>query len=58
MSKKKRQLLLMVALSVVGVLALSASVLYILRHFGLEAVLILVVSGTGAGWGWVIRWLW
>ena len=39
MSKKKRQLLLMVALSVVGVLALSASVLYILRHFGLEAVL-------------------
>ena len=58
MSKKMRQLLLMVALSVVGVLVLSASVLYILRHFGLEAVLILVVSGTGAGWGWVIRWLW
>ena len=58
MSKKKRQLLLMVALSVVWVLVLSASVLYILRHFGLEAVLILVVSGTGAGWGWVIRWLW
>lgn len=47
-----------IALTVAVVLTTTASVLYILRHWGLEAVLVLVVAGTGAGWGWVIHWLW
>ena len=48
----------LVALTLAAVLAATASVMYILRHWGLEAALILVVAGTAAGWGWVLRWLW
>lgn len=45
-------------LTLVVVLIVTASVMYILRHWGLEAALVLVVAGTAAGWGWVLRWLW
>lgn len=44
------------ALTVGAVLVMTAAVLYILRHWGLEAMLILFVTASGAGWGWVIRW--
>lgn len=50
--------LAMVLATVAVVIVVSASVLYVLRNMGLEAVLVTVVAGTGVGWGWVIRWLW
>lgn len=46
------------ALTLAVMLIVTASVMYILRHWGLEAALVLVVAGTAAGWGWVLRWLW
>lgn len=60
-AKKRAKLRRMTAYTVatvVGVLIVTAAVLYILRHFGLEAVLILVIAGSAAAWGWVVRWLW
>lgn len=41
-----------------GVLAATAGILYLLRHWGLEAMLILFIALSAAGWGWVLRWLW
>lgn len=41
-----------------GVLAATAGVLYLLRHWGLEAMLILFIALSAGGWGWVLRWLW
>lgn len=40
------------------VIVTTASVLYLLQHWGLEAMLILFISLSAAGGGWVIRWLW
>ena len=45
------------ALTIIGVLMATAAVMYILRHWGLEAVLVLFVATSAAAWGWVIRWL-
>lgn len=47
-----------VALTVAGVLVTTAGILYLLRNWGLEAMLVLFVAASAAGWGWVIRWLW
>lgn len=53
---------LRVAAWAVGTLAAvviaTASVLYLLRHWGLEAMLIFFIALSAAGWGWVLRWLW
>lgn len=60
-AKKRAKLRRMTAYTVAtvaGVLIVTAAVLHILRHFGLEAVLILVIAGSAAAWGWVVRWLW
>ena len=51
-------LILRAVLTIGTVLAMTAAALYILRHWGLEAMLILFVTASGAFWGWAIRWLW
>lgn len=51
-------LILRTVLTIGTVLTMTAAALYILRHWGLEAMLILFVTASGAFWGWVIRWLW
>lgn len=56
--EKLRRIAVYTAMTVAGVLIVTAAVLSILRRIGLEAVLILVVAGTAAAWGWVVRWLW
>ncbi|MGM9608364.1 MAG: hypothetical protein ACI3XJ_12750 [Oscillospiraceae bacterium] len=48
----------MVVFTIFAVLGVTAIVLYILRSWGLESMLILFVAISAAGWGWVIRWLW
>ena len=55
---KLRRMAIYTVTTVTVVLIVTAAVLYILRHFGLEAVLILVIAGSAAAWGWVVRWLW
>lgn len=46
------------ALTLLCIICATASLIWLLRRFGLEAVLIAFVIGSGAFWGWVIRWLW
>lgn len=41
-----------------AVVALTIGTIWLLRSYGLEAAVVLVVAGTAAFWGWVIRWLW
>lgn len=55
---KTLRVALWVAGTLAGVLAATAGTLYLLRHWGLEAILLLFVALSAAGWGWVIRWLW
>lgn len=45
-------------LTVLLVLSVTAGIMWLLRSYGLEAMLILFVAGSGAFWGWVILWLW
>lgn len=47
-----------VILTVCSVLLLTVGTIWLLRAYGLEAAVVLVVAGTAAFWGWVIRWLW
>lgn len=47
-----------VFLTALLVLTVTAGIMWLLRSYGLEAMLILFVAGSGAFWGWIIRWLW
>lgn len=46
------------ALTLLCVTFSTAGLIWLLRCFGLEAVLIAFVTGSGTCWGWTIRWLW
>lgn len=50
--------LLYTFITILGVLSVTAGTIWLLRFYGLEAAVVLVVAGTAAFWGWVIRWLW
>lgn len=45
-------------LTIGSVITLTAGTIWLLEAYGLEGVVVLVVAGTAAFWGWVIRWLW
>lgn len=57
MSGKIYQVIVYAILTLLGVVALTGAIIWLLSNYGLEAVLIFVVAGTGALWGWVIHWL-
>ena len=52
------RVVVMVAFTIIAVFGTTAGIMYLLRFYGLEAMLILFIAMSAAGWGWVLRWLW
>lgn len=45
-----------IAFTLAAIAVITAAIIYVLRHWGLEAMLVLFVVISAAMWGWVIRW--